>query len=371
MKSFFIPHSLLKYLSGICLTCLCLGLHAQPVITENIITDRFNNVYKEVLYETNLNIDAQLTGILSATGPNQTWDFTNLNYIDSTVVFEEILNIPDGDPLLNDPNFANSNFIRKATFPPVDGGLPDTTIQIRYCTLENGEWTVNGALSIADLDMDGTVDTFLQWFSPPSLIIPFPVTASSQWFDSTSINQIFTGQTFTSSIIIDSNWVEGHGTLITPAGTVEALRIRNKKITSVPGSPISDISNDIDFVTADNSLGASIVVEDGRAFYSKSSSAGMTTSVHELPDFSFHLAQNYPNPFKDQTTVSFRMQKADEVEIKILDLKGGVLELVANEFFAVGEHELYWSSKNRAAGTYILQVRVGNQVQHRKMVLER
>ncbi|MEM8892309.1 MAG: hypothetical protein AAGD28_30300, partial [Bacteroidota bacterium] len=188
------------------------SISAQITINENVVIDNFNKRYRNVLYETNLDIDAQLQSILADTGPNKTWDFSNLNYIDSTIVIEEYMAVDPNDPLLQDPNFSNSTFLRKATLYPVDGGNPDTTFLYEYARLDNGTWTTNGTLSISDIDMDGMRDTFLQWFSPPRLEVPFPVSSTSQWFDSTDLVQEFQGMTFISSTFLDSNWVEGWGT---------------------------------------------------------------------------------------------------------------------------------------------------------------
>lgn len=344
---------------------------AQITITESIISDNFDKNYRIVLYETALDIDAQLTSILSATGPNQTWDFSNLSYIDSTVWFEEIMNIAPDDPYMNDPNFSNSNFIRKGVFLPIDGGNPDTTVLFQYSTLENGNWIDNASINIFDFDSDGTVDTFLQWFSPPRLTASFPVSANSQWHDSTSINQNAQGMDFTSAIKLDSNWVEGSGTLITPEGSFPALRIREKEVSRIPNLPGDEVSIDLDFVTADDNHGASIVTEDGRAFYSVRTLQGGATPIINLPHFRFRLAQNHPNPFSDKTIISFELDHTEEVKIQVLDINGQAIQLISHQTFSAGDHHLIWSGKELAAGIYLLELRVGNQIQHRKMVIQR
>ncbi len=342
------------------------SLVAQITINENIVTDQLNKTYKEVLYETNLSISSQLTDIITATGANQVWDFTNLNYIDSTVTIYETMNIPADDPFISDPNLVMSNLIKKVTILPVSGGPQDTTRQYQYCTLAGGDWTVNGAVSFFDIDSDGEIDTFLQWFSPPKLQVSFPVTATSEWHDSTSIVQNFAGMQFTSSIMLDSNWIESWGTLITPVGSFSALRSRNKNITRVPGAPIIDISTDLDFVTEDDQHSASIVIEDGRAFYSVRKLVDGTTSIAGLPQFNFHLKSNYPNPFKDHTTIMFTLNRAEQVIIQVFDLEGRSHHFSSQHFLS-GEHEVQWSSKHLPKGTYLLRMRVGNQVQQRMM----
>ncbi|MEM6802596.1 MAG: T9SS type A sorting domain-containing protein [Bacteroidota bacterium] len=340
----------------------------QITITEAYLTQDFNKSYRHVLYETNLDIDPQLTNILAATGDNQVWDFTNLNYVDSTVIIEELVPIDPNDPLLNDPNLANSTFIWKNTIYPVTGGLDDTTMQYLYARLDNGAWTVNGSLSIFDMDMDGSIDTFLQWLSPPRLEVPFPVMTTSAWFDSTSLVQNIQGMEFVSSIIKDSSWVEGWGTLITPIGSIDALRVRHKDVNQIPGSPSVEVGTDIDFVGVNNGISASIVVEDGRAFYSdRRLIDSMTTSVIDLIDFDFHLYTNYPNPASHQTIIPFSLEKPGKIECSILDMQGKTHYIHPNRYYPQGDHEIVVSCQGWASGNYIIQLKKGNQVQHRKM----
>lgn len=343
------------------------ALFAQITINENIVTDNFNKRYRNVLYETNLNIDAQLQSILADLGANKTWDFSNLNYIDSTVVIEEYMQTDPNDPLLQDPNFSNSNFLRKATLYPVDGGNPDTTFLYEYARLDNGTWTTNGTLSISDIDMDGVRDTFLQWFSPPRLEVPFPVSSNSQWFDSTDLVQEFQGMTFVSSTFLDSNWVEGWGTLITPRGSAPALRVRNKLVTKNPALPNDEVGTDIDFVTAMDEIGASIVVEDGRAFHSIRTLMDGATSVYDWELFDFKLEQNYPNPFKQSTTVGFDLDKAAELDIQLMDVQGRTIQAFPTQSYRPGAHELILEADKLSPGIYLLKVRMGNQVQVRRM----
>ena len=73
-------------------------LHSQITIEENAFTQYIGKKYKEVLYETNLSIDGQLAEIKAAIGPNQVWDFSDLNYVDSTVILYELMEVNPNDP---------------------------------------------------------------------------------------------------------------------------------------------------------------------------------------------------------------------------------------------------------------------------------
>ncbi|MEL7162230.1 MAG: hypothetical protein AAFN92_15850, partial [Bacteroidota bacterium] len=145
-------------------------LTAQITITAGRYLDRLDEAYREVLYETNIGIDAQLQDIIAARGADQTWDFSDLNYVDSTVHEVLITPVDAADPILVDTNFMGATHVwRDKFFPRADALPPDTTFSLRYGNFTEASWTVRGALSIADFTGNGTTDTATQWFRPTSL----------------------------------------------------------------------------------------------------------------------------------------------------------------------------------------------------------
>lgn len=345
------------------------SIWSQPTISSDYIG--IGQKFRLVLYETNLNIDNQLVDIINAQGPNQSWDFSNLNYIDSTVTFEEYLTIDPNDPLLNNPVFAGSNVLEIYTVLPVEGGSPDTTVQYRYGTLENNDWRVNATVSFIDIDQNQIEDTIISWFSPPTLQIQFPVDQNTFWADSTSIFQDFQGMQFVSSIMLDTTQAQGWGTLITPVGTVSALRLLEKTVTQVPNSPIVDVSNDLDFVSLEG-IGASIVLEDGRAFYSTRTNLNPMTPTRDLfrPNASFTFHPMFPNPAQAEIQIPFSLDRVQQINIRVLDVTGRELERIERGYYSPGQHQISWSTEHLAKGTYFVEVQGGGVRQHRKLVVQ-
>lgn len=91
----------------------------------------------------------------------------------------------------------------------------------------------------------------------------------------------------------------------------------------------------------------------------------------------FHLAQNYPNPFgrtahatsgRAQTTIRFDLPAAAEVTLQILDLTGRKLETLAAGRFSAGAHRVQWNAEHHAGGVYFYRLQAGNFVATRKLI---
>jgi hypothetical protein len=84
---------------------------------------------------------------------------------------------------------------------------------------------------------------------------------------------------------------------------------------------------------------------------------------------SFMLSQNYPNPFNPSTTFKYSIAKQSSVLIKIYDLIGNEIETLVNEEKPVGTYELTWNASNLPSGVYFYQLRAGDFVETKKMIL--
>ena len=98
----------------------------------------------------------------------------------------------------------------------------------------------------------------------------------------------------------------------------------------------------------------------------------------EIPQ-EFVLHQNYPNPFNPTTTISYELPTSGQVIIKIYDLTGRLVKVIANATQPAGSHSAQWDGTDFrgtpvAAGIYIYRIEfVGTNgkkmVQSKKMSL--
>ncbi len=86
------------------------------------------------------------------------------------------------------------------------------------------------------------------------------------------------------------------------------------------------------------------------------------------------LFQNYPNPFNASTIISWRSAAAGRHTLKIFDILGNEIATLVDEFRPAGNHRVdfnYFPSLFRglASGVYFYQLRIGNYIQTKKMIL--
>ncbi len=100
---------------------------------------------------------------------------------------------------------------------------------------------------------------------------------------------------------------------------------------------------------------------------------GTVTSVKdekELPG-GYSLEQNYPNPFNPETVISYQMPVAGHVSLKVFDLLGNEVITLVDEFKKPGKYYSEFSIQHStlSSGVYFYQLRAGNFMQSKKMVL--
>ena len=92
----------------------------------------------------------------------------------------------------------------------------------------------------------------------------------------------------------------------------------------------------------------------------------------------FNLEQNYPNPFNPETTISYRIQTAGNVTLKVYDLLGREVATLVNELKQPGSYNSQFSILNSpngslrdqfTSGVYFYRLQAGNYASTKKMIL--
>ncbi len=103
----------------------------------------------------------------------------------------------------------------------------------------------------------------------------------------------------------------------------------------------------------------------------KTTSGGVTavenTSSGKITKF--YLAQNYPNPFNPTTLIKYQMPKDGFVTIKLYDILGREVKTLVNEYQTAGSYDINFNAEDLASGVYIYQMRAGDFLSSKKLVL--
>ena len=81
------------------------------------------------------------------------------------------------------------------------------------------------------------------------------------------------------------------------------------------------------------------------------------------------LSQNYPNPFNPSTTINFAIPQAADVTLRVFDVNGREVAVVAQGGFAAGSHTLVFDASDLPSGLYSYRLESGGAVLSRVMQL--
>ena len=95
-----------------------------------------------------------------------------------------------------------------------------------------------------------------------------------------------------------------------------------------------------------------------------------TASTHERPNQTV-LEQNYPNPFHSATTVRFSVREATQVSLAVFNVLGQQVTTLYDGWVPAGTQTLTFDARDLAGGVYTYQIRAGNYVSTRSMLLTR
>ena len=135
--------------------------------------------------------------------------------------------------------------------------------------------------------------------------------------------------------------------------------------------PDSAIIYDLQFV---DSLTGFAVGADGVILRYVPRPASVANETEPLTEFKLH--QNYPNPFNGTTKVLFQISDLPAgrqgfrfVNLKIYDVLGNEISTLVNEEKSAGVYEIEFDGTELTSGVYFYQLKAGNYIDTKKMIL--
>ena len=111
--------------------------------------------------------------------------------------------------------------------------------------------------------------------------------------------------------------------------------------------------NGVLFVTDDefNILGIEAASTDGY----------IDVEINKLPT-QFNISRVYPNPFNPVTNINFEIAKSGFYKLIIMDINGGIIDILGDSYIDQGKYEKSWDAEGFASGMYFVQLYFNDQL---------
>ena len=83
----------------------------------------------------------------------------------------------------------------------------------------------------------------------------------------------------------------------------------------------------------------------------------------------FILRQNYPNPFNPSTKIKFSLPSSGSTSLKIFNTLGEEVTILLDKELTTGTYEVEWNAEGLPSGVYFYQLKTGEFVETKKMIL--
>jgi len=300
----------------------------------------------------------------TASSSAQTWALPGVSFTDSLRV--DCL-LPSRTPYAS--SFARATITRRSIIG--SGGLTVTTYEYARITADS-IIDLGTATRSQGQGIDNT--TFNQKYRLET-VLPVTYGMTNVKRDSSS----FGGGGY--SIQQTTQTVDSYGSISTPVGTYQTLRMKETQITRnvFPGVPAS-IDTSVSFtwvaregllvsvdLSSNRQTSGTIPIQDASYEYINTS-VGIANSAPTLPRDP-ELNQNYPNPFNPTTTISYNLPSGGNVTLGIFDVLGKQVAQLVDGLQSAGYHSVKFDGSALRSGVYFYRIQSGTFVDTKKLIL--
>ncbi len=146
--------------------------------------------------------------------------------------------------------------------------------------------------------------------------------------------------------------------------TYESVSLTSYQYQLVQGFGLTYIQNGYDFGWDSRNLKGAVI---NGIVYGDTTLTGIEDEIQPVNTFS--LSQNYPNPFNPVTKIGYSLGKYGPVTIKVYDVLGKEIITLLNSEKPAGIYSVKFDGSNLASGIYYYQMRSGDFIQTKKLLL--
>lgn len=143
---------------------------------------------------------------------------------------------------------------------------------------------------------------------------------------------------------------------LTDGGQFSAFSTKGTKTTIIIVDPTN---NNLFTTNSAFSIESIIATADG--------SSSINTSIADITDYK--IGEAYPNPFNPTTQMSLTLNTAADVSVKVFNMNGQLMDIVASGQMTKGSYNLTWDGANAPSGVYFIQTQIGLDIHNQKIML--
>ena len=83
----------------------------------------------------------------------------------------------------------------------------------------------------------------------------------------------------------------------------------------------------------------------------------------------FQLSQNYPNPFRERTTIKYCVPDKMKVMLEVFDSDNRKVKTLINEIKEAGTYKVEFNAKELVSGEYLYKLESRDFFETKKMIL--
>jgi hypothetical protein len=84
----------------------------------------------------------------------------------------------------------------------------------------------------------------------------------------------------------------------------------------------------------------------------------------------YALGQNYPNPFRNETTIQYTIPRSEQVNISLFDMSGRTIKVLVNASKEAGTHAISFHTGTLTKGIYYYRIQAGDFTDVKKLTIQ-
>jgi hypothetical protein len=91
--------------------------------------------------------------------------------------------------------------------------------------------------------------------------------------------------------------------------------------------------------------------------------------MEEIVPTEFQLSQNYPNPFKERTTIKYCVPDKVRIKVEVFDASRNNVKTIVKEIKKAGTYKVEFNAAGLPSAIYFYRLQAGEFLETKKMIL--